>query len=778
MAAPVSDVFISYARSTEADALRIAEALRGLGYSVWRDDQLPAHRAYAEVIEERLRSAKAVLVVWSAEAVRSEWVQSEADHARLERKLVQLSVDGASPPMPFDRIQCADLRGWRRDPAHAGWRKVLESLAALTGGKGARRERSAPIDLGRESDFTLGVANIHPSISEVAVGAERIRLQPRVMQVLVALARAEGEAVSRDDLIASCWGGLAIGDDAINRCIGRLRRLSETEAPGAFTIETLPRIGYRLGLGGRAAASIAPSGLPRWLTNWRMGVAGVVTAAVVVAAVVWFGVGTSGWSSRGQGVAVMPFETLPGDVAAREFADGVADEVASSLAKSDLVSVPASSGEPRSGPERDALSRRLGAAYTLSGHVERAGASLVVRVDIDEAQRHERVWSVDFTRDASQAQDLQEEVASKVANVLHCALAGDGRDTARLDLETARLYLSACDGVAEEESSTRTRDLFREVVARNPGFAGGWARFALASAFASQELAGDQATAAASEARQAASRALELDPKAGLAYAALETLAPQTDLAQRQSLIQKGLAVAPDIAILNYRESEIMSEVGRVQDQIAYNGRAVALDPLNPFFAAQLALTLTQHDFFAQGRKMLQRDARIWPHDDTIKSFRMGAEARYGDPATALQLLSDPSTLGVMSDAQLADWREFALLRQSGDKAKVAAYVQQVLVNVAGKRLSVAQALVRFASLGAADAAFLVASRATPDDPVETEPFFRTAAAPLRADSRFLPLMAKTGVIAFWRRTGKWADFCEQADRPYDCRAMAAKLGL
>ena len=63
----MSDVFISYARSTEREARQIAEALRALGIGVWRDDELPAHRDYSEVIEERLRSAKAVLVLWSAE---------------------------------------------------------------------------------------------------------------------------------------------------------------------------------------------------------------------------------------------------------------------------------------------------------------------------------------------------------------------------------------------------------------------------------------------------------------------------------------------------------------------------------------------------------------------------------------------------------------------------------------------------------------------------------------------------------------------------------------
>lgn len=128
------DIFISYARSTAAQAQAIADALRALGYGVWRDDELPPHRAYAEVIEERLQAAKAVLVIWSAEAVKSEWVQSEADRGRAARKLVQLRVDDAPLPMPFDRIQCAEMTGWNGERHAAGWRKVVDSLAALIGG--------------------------------------------------------------------------------------------------------------------------------------------------------------------------------------------------------------------------------------------------------------------------------------------------------------------------------------------------------------------------------------------------------------------------------------------------------------------------------------------------------------------------------------------------------------------------------------------------------------------------------------------------------------------
>ncbi|HEY1415142.1 MAG TPA: TIR domain-containing protein [Caulobacteraceae bacterium] len=126
----MTDIFISYARSTAVQAQAIAEALRGLGYGVWRDDEIPANRAYADVIAERLNTAKAVVVIWSADAAQSEWVRSEAERARAGRKLVQLSVDGASLPMPFDQTQCADLVGWTGDDT-PGWKQVVGAIAGL-----------------------------------------------------------------------------------------------------------------------------------------------------------------------------------------------------------------------------------------------------------------------------------------------------------------------------------------------------------------------------------------------------------------------------------------------------------------------------------------------------------------------------------------------------------------------------------------------------------------------------------------------------------------------
>ena len=111
----------------------MTEALKALGYSIWIDEQLPAHGNYSQVIEDELNQARAVLVLWSAEAAKSDWVMDEAERAREQHKLVQASLDKTRLPMPFGRIQCADLAGWSGGAEATGWRQVLSSIADLTG---------------------------------------------------------------------------------------------------------------------------------------------------------------------------------------------------------------------------------------------------------------------------------------------------------------------------------------------------------------------------------------------------------------------------------------------------------------------------------------------------------------------------------------------------------------------------------------------------------------------------------------------------------------------
>jgi DNA-binding winged helix-turn-helix (wHTH) protein len=125
--------------------------------------------------------------------------------------------------------------------------------------------------LAHEADFDLGAMRVHPSLSEVETGDERRHLEPRVMQVLVALYHARGSVLSRDDLITACWNGVVVSEDAINRVIGKLRRLAEHGDAG-FSIETLPRIGFRLNLDEDHAedATSSASGERRFPPGWSL----------------------------------------------------------------------------------------------------------------------------------------------------------------------------------------------------------------------------------------------------------------------------------------------------------------------------------------------------------------------------------------------------------------------------------------------------------------------------------------------------------------------------
>ncbi|WP_068877524.1 MULTISPECIES: winged helix-turn-helix domain-containing protein [unclassified Phenylobacterium] len=118
--------------------------------------------------------------------------------------------------------------------------------------------------LAREQPFRLGGVEVRPATRELVGPGGREVLEPRVMQVLVALARAPGEILTREDLTESCWEGRVVGEDALSRVISRLRRASEGVGRDGWTLETVTKVGYRLLPAGHdpRASPLAPAVAP------------------------------------------------------------------------------------------------------------------------------------------------------------------------------------------------------------------------------------------------------------------------------------------------------------------------------------------------------------------------------------------------------------------------------------------------------------------------------------------------------------------------------------
>ena len=100
--------------------------------------------------------------------------------------------------------------------------------------------------LADRADFVVGDVLVCPATRTVRGTGGSTQVEPRVMLVLVVLADAAGAVVTRDRLLARCWGGVYVGDDSLNRAIAGVRRVASTIAGDSFEIETIPRTGYRL----------------------------------------------------------------------------------------------------------------------------------------------------------------------------------------------------------------------------------------------------------------------------------------------------------------------------------------------------------------------------------------------------------------------------------------------------------------------------------------------------------------------------------------------------
>ena len=151
-----------------------------------------------------------------------------------------------------------------------------------------------PVDLAHTRAFRIGEVEVRPASREVIKGQRREVLEPRVMEVLVVLAAADGAILSRDDLITACWGGRAVTDDAISRVISRLRALARTF--GSFQVETITKVGYRL-VEQQEGGAAGPFHAGRWGGNpisRRAAIVGGTIVAGIGGAAWWLARGDSG----------------------------------------------------------------------------------------------------------------------------------------------------------------------------------------------------------------------------------------------------------------------------------------------------------------------------------------------------------------------------------------------------------------------------------------------------------------------------------------------------
>jgi hypothetical protein len=121
----MSDIFLSYTREDQATAQRFAAGFEAQALTVWWDATLRSGEAYDQVTEEALRTAKAVVVLWSKKSVVSRWVRAEATLAHRNGTLVPAMIEPCERPIMFELTQTADLSRWSGTASDPAWRAFV-----------------------------------------------------------------------------------------------------------------------------------------------------------------------------------------------------------------------------------------------------------------------------------------------------------------------------------------------------------------------------------------------------------------------------------------------------------------------------------------------------------------------------------------------------------------------------------------------------------------------------------------------------------------------------
>lgn len=272
------------------------------------------------------------------------------------------------------------------------------------------------VDLAETPAFWLGSLHVNPGLCRVGASAS-VPLEPRVMQVLVAFAAANNRIVSRDALIIRCWDGRIVGDDAINRVIGRLRKLARDEGKNSFSIETINKIGYRL-IGETDLEVLQADQNPASMSA----IASEADTSAIPLPVHDFRMG-----SYKPGIAVLPFGYPPDDIEQVYFAEGMAEDIIAGLARSRLLRVMSrlsSFSHDMSPAGLTQTCADLNVRYLVRGQVRRLGTALRLSIDLIDGDNDETIWSGRYDRPIGDLFALQVEITGGIVGAIEPAILG------------------------------------------------------------------------------------------------------------------------------------------------------------------------------------------------------------------------------------------------------------------------------------------------------------------------------------------------------------------
>jgi TolB-like protein/DNA-binding winged helix-turn-helix (wHTH) protein/lipoprotein NlpI len=504
-----------------------------------------------------------------------------------------------------------------------------------------------------------------------------LTLTPKVFDTLLCLVRNPGRVLTKDELLKEIWPDTFVEEVNLAVNISTLRKALGENPQECRYIATVPGRGYRfvaqvreVGNGDKSERGVVLDGrsVPRtadlpWSKQKFEGAA--ILKFVLPALLVFFLVAAVGWhlwfrkertkaaAATADSIAVLPFADLSPGGDQEYFSDGLTEELINDLAKvSGLKVVARSSAFQFKGKNEDprSVGRKLGVSNILEGSVRREGDRVRISAELTNAKDGFQLWSQTYDHKVDDVFAVQDEIAAAVSDALQVKLVGaNGSPVStsnhRTSAEAYQAYLRGQYFLGRGEGKSdldKALSYANQAIKLDAQYAPAWVlrsySYNLMAGFGLMDN-----TVGMSKAREDAQRAIALDPTLASAYEALGDieLSYDWDWSGAEGSGKRAADLAPGSAAVLRFQSSLYEVLGRTQESIEVQERAIAADPLRARSYTALASTLYELGQYQEAQTAIQKALELNPqkeHDHAISGEILLAQGR---PQQALAEMDD-----------------------------------------------------------------------------------------------------------------------------------------
>jgi adenylate cyclase len=464
-------------------------------------------------------------------------------------------------------------------------------------------------------EISFGRFRLHVGRRELLRDGEPVRLNGRALDILSALAAAQGGVLSKDALMARLWPGRVVEEGNLHVHVSALRKTLDEHGEGHNYIVTVPGRGYRLA-GPVARETTGPNEPPPERTLPL---------------------------PDKPSIAVLPFSNIGGDPDQEYFSSGMVEEIITALSRIRWLFVIArnSSFDYKGHTVNVKLvGRELGVRYVLEGSVRRAGGRLRITAQLIDARNGAHLWAERFDGSPEDVFDLQDKVALSVAGVIEPTLqAAEIRRSSEWptsDLTAYDLYLRALPYVTSREKDRLQHafDILSQAVQRDPNY--GPALAQIAYYYYQLDLHGwaddreENRRKSVEFARQALRSAAD-DPEV-LVHAAHVFGYFDENIDAAIALADRALVLNPSYASGWYWSGVLRNWVGRPDVALEHFSNFLRLSPRErfPFYLTAIGIALFFLRRFDEAIVKLSESVERYPHHVLTHRFLAASYAHLG----------------------------------------------------------------------------------------------------------------------------------------------------